>query len=59
MRQKRQFSRFARCANTLFRLEPLHSMAWRWPVAGTLTENDMSDLAVATSSSLNSRIRLG
>ena len=60
MRKKRQFSKLPRCAKTLFRLDPLHSNApCLCPLlagleAGTLTENDISDLAVTTPSSAKS-----
>ena len=56
MRQNLGFSRLLRCANTVLRLEPLHSKVPFF--CGTWTENDMSDLAVATSRSAKSLIKL-
>ena len=55
MRQKPGLTRLLRCANTVFRSQPLHSK----PVSGTCTENDISDGAVATSNSPNKRISSG
>ena len=60
MRKNFQFSKLRRWANTLFRLEPLHSSCFpSLPAPGTFTENDMSDLAVSTPSSANRLIRFG
>ena len=59
MRQNFQFRRLPRWANTVFRLEPLYTRAPRMPVPGSLTENDMSDGALATPRSANSWIRWG
>ena len=53
--RKRGRSRLARWANTASRLVPLHTSDW----LGAWTENDISDGAVATSSSLNSAINRG
>ena len=55
MRQKAGRSRLLRCANTLARLLPLHSSPW----LRACTENDMSERAVSTPSSANSRTSRG
>ena len=54
MRRKRGRSRLRRCAKTVLRSQPLHSS----PASGTCTENDMSEAAVSTCSSVNSRAQL-
>ncbi len=61
MPRKRGRSRLRRCANTVARLEPLHSSAPspQGPAPGTCTEKDMSDATVGTSSASNSAIRPG
>jgi hypothetical protein len=59
MPKKRGLTRLRRCANTVLRSLPLHSTR-RWPgAAGTCTENDMSDGAVATPSSANKAMSCG
>ena len=59
--KKRGRSRLRRWANTLARLEPLHSSAPapNAPAPGTWTENDMSDAAVGTRNSSSSAIKPG
>ena len=59
MRQNLGLTKLLRWANTLFKSVPLHSKVRPLKAPGTLTENDMSDGAVATSSSVNNWIKLG
>ena len=59
MPQKRGLTRLLRWANTVFRLEPLHSMLRSPAKSFDCTENDMSDGAVATFNSARSAIKFG
>ncbi len=59
MPQKRGLTRLLRWANTLARLEPLHSSALPPRASGTCTENDMSDWAVGTPNSASRAISCG
>ncbi|EWS53474.1 hypothetical protein X551_03740 [Methylibium sp. T29] len=58
IRQNRGRATFRRCANTVSRLQPLHSSPAA-PASGACTENDMSDGAVATPRASNRPTSLG
>ena len=59
MRQKRGLSRLRRWLNTALSEVPLHSRRCCPALAGTCTENDMSEGAVTTPSSANRAISCG